>query len=340
MRHETFLTDMHPEIRPALSTQKRKRRMKSLNANISLESEIEYFLIEEMSHSFGLSVDTLGQQKIRPSMTYPSMKYPEHYDFNVKQGRILEDYLLVYITEGEGTFHFKKSEWGGVKVKGGYLFWLVPGQWHSYAPRTGTGWTEYYISFKGEVIRNLIRDTSLENKNCVFDLGYNDELVSLFLRALELARFKNACYQSYLSGIVLHMLGLVMSHMKEQMDYSCTNDQKMEQAKIIMKEKISMNLDMRELAKTLGLSYSWFRKLFKDYTGLGPARYFLELKMEKIKRLLATTDMPIKECLFRLGYNNAENFHTMFKKNTGYTPIEYRRVMIEEKAAGRGIDRY
>lgn len=340
MRHETFLTDMHPEIRSALSTQKRKRRTENLNASISLESDIEYFLVEEMSRSFGLSVTTIGQQKIRSNMVYPSTKYPERYYFNIKQGRVLEEYLLVYITEGEGNFYLKKNEWGGVKVKGGYLFWLMPGQWHSYAPKTGVGWAEYYVSFKGEVIKDLIQGTFLENRNCVFDLGYNDELVSLFLRALEIARFKNACYQSYLSGIVLHMLGLVMSHMKEQMDYSCTNDQKMEQAKIIMKEKVATDLDMRELAKTLGLSYSWFRKLFKDYTGLGPARYFLELKMEKIKRLLATTDLPIKECLFRLGYNNAENFHTMFKKNTGCTPIEYRRVMMEEKAAGRGIDRY
>ena len=79
MRHETFLTDMHPEIRSALSTQKRKRRTENLNASISLESDIEYFLVEEMSRSFGLSVTTIGQQKIRSYMVYPSTQFPVRY---------------------------------------------------------------------------------------------------------------------------------------------------------------------------------------------------------------------------------------------------------------------
>lgn len=334
MRHEIILTDMLPDARPGLGVRRRNRKMKNPNVSSSLKSDTEYLMTEEKDHSYGLWVKAVGQQKIEPNMTYPSKEHPEGYYFDIKQGRVLDEYQLVYITDGEGSFYLKKSEWGGVRVKGGYLFWLSPGQWHSYTPDLETGWTEYYIGFKGEVVDRLIRHSFLEGKNGAFDIGFNEELASLFMRALEVAHLKNACYQSYLSGIVLHMLGLVMAQIKERMDRSCTNDQKMEQAKIIMKERIATDLDMRELATSLGMSYSWFRKLFRDYTGIAPSRYFLELKIEKVKQLLSGTELSVKECLWLLGYDTTENFYNAFKKNTGYTPVEYRRMLLEKRAAG------
>ena len=61
----------------------------------------------------------------------------------------------------------------------------------------------------------------------------------------------------------------------------------MEQAKIIMNENLCREIDPEQLAARLNLSYSWFRKAFKDYTGYAPAKYFQELKMRKAKQLLS-----------------------------------------------------
>ena len=41
-------------------------------------------------------------------------------------------------------------------------------------------------------------------------------------------------------------------------------DQKIEQAKIIMKEHVAGNVDPEELAMRLNISYSWFHRVFKD----------------------------------------------------------------------------
>lgn len=331
MRHEIHLTDMLPETRHGFGLSK-QNCMTGWMANRCAKSKTEYLVAGDIDRSFGVWVNAVGQQKIEPDMTYPSKEHPDGYYFTVKNGRILNEYQLVYITDGTGDFYFRRNE--SIKVKGGCLFWLSPGQWHSYTPNISTGWTEYYISFDGDVIRNMVAHSFLEGKNGAFEIGFNEELVSLFMRALDVAHLKNAGYQSYLSGIAMHMLGLVMSQLKEKMDSSCTNDQKMEQAKIIMKENVSTELDFRELASSLNLSYSWFRKLFKDYTGVAPARYFLELKIEKVKQLLVTTNLSVKELLYILNYNTTENFYNAFKKHTGYTPVEYRRMMKEEKAVG------
>ena len=79
-----------------------------------------------------------------------------------------------------------------------------------------------------------------------------------------------------------------------------------------------------ELAAKLNISYSWFRKMFKEYTGYSPAKYFQELKLRKAKQMLINTASPVKEICFMLGYTSTEHFSNLFKRNTGFTPLEYR----------------
>ena len=76
--------------------------------------------------------------------------------------------------------------------------------------------------------------------------------------------------------------------------------QKIEQAKIIMNENVAGNVDPEELAMRLNISYSWFRRVFKEYTGYAPAKYFQELKLRKAKQLLVGTSQSVKEILFFL----------------------------------------
>ena len=71
-------------------------------------------------------------------------------------------------------------------------------------------------------------------------------------------------------------------------------DQKIEQAKIIMNENVAGNVDPEELAMRLNISYSWFRRVFKEYTGYAPA------KLRKAKQLLVGTSQSVKEILFFL----------------------------------------
>ena len=85
-------------------------------------------------------------------------------------------------------------------------------------------------------------------------------------------------------------------------------DQKIEQAKIIMNENVAGNVDPEELAMRLNISYSWFRRVFKEYTGYAPAKYFQELKLRKAKQMLVGTSQSVKEISFFLGFQSTEYF--------------------------------
>ena len=257
--------------------------------------EFKYLIVNDMDQKFGLWVNTVGFQSIQPNSPYPLKDHPSGYFFNAQKGRVLREYQLVYITKGRGLFASDTTP--EKQVCKGRLMVLFPGQWHTYHPYQQTGWNEYYIGFEGPVIDDMLRGGFLSKDNQILEVGLNEELVTLFSRALEIAEADKISSQQYLSGIVLHM---------------------------IMNENIFKDIDPEELAMKLNISYSWFRKVFKDYTGYAPAKYFQELKLRKAKQLLVGTSQSVKEISFMLDYKSTEHFFSLFKKRTGFTPLEYR----------------
>lgn len=284
--------------------------------------EFKYLIVNDMDQKYGLWVNTVGFQSIKPNTPYPLRDHPSGYFFNAQKGRVLREYQLVYITKGRGLFSSETTP--EKQVCKGRLMVLFPGQWHTYYPYQQTGWNEYYIGFEGRVIDDMVKAGFLSKDNQVLEVGLNEELVSLFSRAMEIAEGDKISSQQYLAGIVLHMVGMVLSISKNKIFEMGDVDQKIEQAKIIMNEHVFKEIDPEELAMKLNISYSWFRKVFKDYTGYAPAKYFQELKIRKAKQLLVGTSQSVKEISFMLDYKSTEHFFSLFKKRTGFTPLEYR----------------
>lgn len=294
-----------------------------------LGEEFKYLITNDRDKRYGLCVNTVGFQAIKAGGSYPPANHPEEYYFSTKKGRTLHEFQLVYITKGKGTF---TSESTSLKeVSKGQLLILFPDEWHTYAPSPQTGWNEYFIGFEGNIADTLMRENFLSKDHQILNVGINEEIVTLFRRALEVAEADRTSAQQYLSGIAMHIIGCLLSitqnKLYEEMDNAA---QKIESAKIIMRENITHEIDTEELATQLGISYSWFRKVFKEYTGYSPAKYYQELKLRKAKQLLIESPMTIKEICYELKYTSTEHFFTIFKKCTGYTPTEYRNI-------GRGI---
>ncbi|TWV13080.1 AraC family transcriptional regulator [Bacteroidaceae bacterium HV4-6-C5C] len=284
--------------------------------------EFKYLIVNDMDRKFGLWVNTVGFQSIQPNTPYPLRDHPSGYYFNTQKGRILREYQLVYITKGRGLFSSESTP--EKQICKGRLILLFPGQWHTYHPYLQTGWNEYYIGFEGPVVDTMMKGGFLSKENQILEVGLDEELVSLYSRALDVAEGDKISSQQYLSGIVLHMIGMILSISKNKIFEIGGVDQKIEQAKIIMNENVYKDIEPEELAMKLNISYSWFRKVFKDYTGYAPAKYFQELKLRKAKQLLISTSQSVKEISFTLNYKSTEHFFSLFKKRTGFTPLEYR----------------
>ncbi len=81
----------------------------------------------------------------------------------------------------------------------------------------------------------------------------------------------------------------------------------------------------------MNLSYSCFRRIFKEYTGFAPAQYLQEIRIQHAKELLTNTNLNVKEIAFESGFENPEYFFTAFRNKTGYTPIEIQELHTRER---------
>jgi DNA-binding IclR family transcriptional regulator len=97
-----------------------------------------------------------------------------------------------------------------------------------------------------------------------------------------------------------------------------------EQAKEIIDNGVHQPIDMRQLAENLYVSYSWFRKVFKEQTGEAPAEYHLNRRIEKACERLRSTDLTVRQISEELGFKNQNHFSALFKRKTGASPSAFR----------------
>ena len=284
-----------------------------------------YLIANDNDRKLHAVVNAVGSQEIAPGDEYPLRVHPADYYFDTEKGRVLHEYQLLYITQGKGLFRSACTPPEGVEVGKGTMILLRPGELHAYCPHPTTGWTEYYIGFEGAAFDRILAQLGLDKGQQHWAIGLNSELAQLYRRATEIAADNKPAQQPLLAGIVCHMIG--------QLNYLLHNraghgtdvlEQAIEKAKMIMDERVSGEIDLYELSSQLNLSYSWFRKTFKEYTGHSPARYFQLLKLRRAQRLLSDTELSIKEIAYSLGFKSTEHFFAIFKKHTGCTPTAYR----------------
>ena len=296
--------------------------------NIAQSSDIRfhYLIANKADEEYGCTVSVVGSQTISPDEDYPSKEHPPGYLFDPERGRILQEYQLLYIVKGRGEFANQTTSYDIVK---GTLVLLRPGVWHSYKPSKNEGWTEYFIGFSGEMADKAIEKLFAEDEQ-IFNGGLKQEMVDLYQRAIEVAAEDRPSAQQLLCGIVMHLLGN-LSYIAHSAITADRMDQIIEQAKAIMQEKASQNIDLDMLAEQLNVSYSWFRKVFREYTGYPPAKYFMLVKLRRAQYLLVNTQESIKEIAFSLGFKSPEHFYTTFKRVMGSTPSIYRKSSTPEK---------
>ena len=86
-------------------------------------------------------------------------------------------------------------------------------------------------------------------------------------------------------------------------------------------------LSIREVAELCNVSEIYFRRLFKDYSGMSPVKFRIIGKIEKAKTLLKYENMRITETSNYLGFISPSYFSKQFKAITGKTPTEYKKAI-------------
>lgn len=91
------------------------------------------------------------------------------------------------------------------------------------------------------------------------------------------------------------------------------------------------NLNVEKIADVIGITSSYFGKLFAREMHQSCIDYIQEVRMENAAALLKETPLPVKEISLKVGVSNVNYFYSLFKKKYSMTPVQYRRSVREEK---------
>jgi two-component system response regulator YesN len=87
---------------------------------------------------------------------------------------------------------------------------------------------------------------------------------------------------------------------------------------------VDPELSLNEVASRVNLSASHFSVVFSQETCQTFKEYLTEIRIKRAKELLRTTSLRSADIAYRIGYNDPHYFSSVFKKNTGLSPIEFR----------------
>lgn len=85
------------------------------------------------------------------------------------------------------------------------------------------------------------------------------------------------------------------------------------------------------VARHVALNKIYLQKIFKKETGLTLWSYLTQFRMQKAAYYLSQTTIPIGDIDEIIGVNSRQNFYTLFKKEYGISPSEYRKIHFQRK---------
>ena len=81
---------------------------------------------------------------------------------------------------------------------------------------------------------------------------------------------------------------------------------------------------MSDLVENFHYQPNFINNLIKKYIGLTYSDYLVSLRVEHDKVMLETTDLPIYEIIWLVGYHNKGYFYKRFTEITGVSPARFR----------------
>lgn len=246
--------------------------------------------------------------------------YPPVDLHRVDRQEPLKSHVLIYCVGGEGWCRYDgRRQW----LKRHSFVVLPAGKPHSYGNRDESSWELYWVHFRGDQAKLMAERLCDGRFGVGIPLAPRRELLQLFQQTisdLELEASREA--YSFANARLWHMLGDMVYRRRFDLG---GEGKAIDRALEIMKARVEETLSLSELSGELGLSATYFCRLFKQRMDQAPIDYFIRLKVRRACQYLDFSDMTVQEVAHSLGYNDPYYFSRVFKNIMGVSPLLYRK---------------
>ncbi len=103
-----------------------------------------------------------------------------------------------------------------------------------------------------------------------------------------------------------------------------------------MEKNIDKKITVEEMSAILHLHPNYFIRVFKQYFGYSPIKFFNKLKADRAKQLLTHENDGVKHAAEKLGFKDVFSFSKFFKANAGMPPTQYVSMYYSDGVKDRG----
>jgi len=145
--------------------------------------------------------------------------------------------------------------------------------------------------------------------------------VALVHKAIRDAHKKVATLEEYFDCYTVHFTSLF----KDIIKHTPKNNKMIREAEYIVKESISKEIRLSDVADQIGLNAIYFSHLFKKTTGINFTDFVIRCKINAAKTYLTQEKNKIEAIAASTGFSDAKYFSKKFKEKEGVSPSEYRK---------------
>ncbi len=95
-------------------------------------------------------------------------------------------------------------------------------------------------------------------------------------------------------------------------------------ARRFVRDRVGQPVTLDQVVRHVGVSRFYFCKLFKRSTGMTFTDYVGRVRVEEAKTLLLDPSLRVSEVVYAAGFGSIPNFNSVFRRNVGMSPSEFR----------------
>ena len=233
---------------------------------------------------------------------------------------------IYYVSAGEALLHLSDQT---VILRPGRLYIIPAYTLHSY--ECNGPFTHYYLHVY-EGVKNELNLTELYNFPTEVEASstLSKSNPQAYDNAIQFSDYVKR-YQNMELWQKMELRGAILTLFSRFIHYATLKvwiqDERMKRVLEHIHSHIFQNIDVDELASVACITKPYLIRLFKRESGVSPIQYINKKKVERAQLLLFTTDKPVKEIAYDLGFSDHSYFIRLFHKLSGITPQEYRSRM-------------
>ncbi|MDH6364358.1 YesN/AraC family two-component response regulator [Enterococcus sp. PF1-24] len=238
----------------------------------------------------------------------------------------LPSYLMKFTLSGKGQLIYEEKRH---VITAGDVFFIDCQNYQHYKTVSAEPWEMDWIHFNGGQAEAFYQEIN-KNGNPVFHTDsekiYTNQIHLIMNKLLQLQGLPNAKTE-FQTSLLIHELLNELLLQKYQMDFQDSEiPDYILVVKAILDDEFRKGVTLEALTSQFHLNKYQIVKDFSKYMGIPPIEYQINQKISFAKDLLRYTKMSIKEVALEIGIENFAYFSRLFKKKTGLTPSEYRKI--------------